>query len=583
MEATFSVPGITCEGCDRTIRRALGTVPGVSGVSVDVAARTVRVDHDGTADRDVLAAAMESVGYPPSQPPGSHVGESLSTGRLPTERQDAIGSAAASTVKDPVCGMDVTPEKAAGSLEHAGHTFYFCSRHCLEKFQADPAQFLKPREDGPRPVMPPSQGPTPPAATTYTCPMHPQIVRDGPGSCPICGMALEPVTATGDDSNPELADMSRRFWVCLALSVPLLLVAMAEMIPGRPLAQVLAGRFLAWSELLLATPVVLWGGLPFFARGWESVKNRSPNMFTLVAMGTGTAYAYSLVAALLPGVFPASFRDHGGNVPLYFEAAAVITTLVLLGQVLELRARSQTSSAIKALLGLAPKTARRLRDDGGEEDVALDLVQVGDRLRVRPGEKVPVDGVVLEGKSSVDESMVTGEPIPVEKDPDGRLVGGTVNGTGGLVMRADRVGSETVLARIVRMVSEAQRTRAPIQRLADVVSGYFVPAVIAAALLTFLAWGLFGPEPRMAYALVNAVAVLIIACPCALGLATPMSIMVGTGRGATAGVLIKNAEALETLEKVDTLVVDKTGTLTEGRVGRGGFPPRPPTDPGWPN
>src|SRR5438132_4726823 len=405
----------------------------------------------------------------------------------------------------------------------------------------------------------------PTTRTEYVCPMHPRIVRDAPGSCPICGMALEPRTVTGDEENAELKDMSRRFWVSVALSVPLLVFVMADMLPGPPLRHGLSSRLIAWLQLVLATPVVLWGGWPFFQRGWASIVNRSLNMFTLIALGTGTAYVYSVVAALAPGMFPESFRTHGGEVELYFEAAAIITTLVLLGQVIELRARSRTSSAIKALLGLTPKTARRLRDDGREEDVSLDEVRPGDRLRVRPGERVPVDGVVLEGTSAVDESMVTGEPIPVEKAPSSRVTGGTVNGTGGFVMRAERVGSDTLLARIVRMVSEAQRSRAPIQRLADVVASYFVPAVVLVAIVTFAVWALFGPEPRLAHALVNAVAVLIIACHFVLGLATPMSIMVGTGRGATAGVLIKNAEALEVMEKVDTLVVDKTGTLTEGK------------------
>jgi Cu+-exporting ATPase len=461
--------------------------------------------------------------------------------------------------------MDVDPDAAAGSHEFGGTTYYFCSKGCLSKFREDPGRYLG-VGDGVHSGHPAPQTAPAPAGTTYTCPMHPEVVRDRPGSCPICGMALEPVTATDDDANPELHDMRRRFWACLVLSAPLLLLAMGEMAVGQQtIARLFPGRSLAWVQLALASPVVLWGGLPFFARGWASVANRSLNMFTLIAIGTGAAYAYSVIAALLPGVFPASFRDHRGNVPVYFEAAAVITTLVLLGQVLELRARSETSSAIKALLGLAPKTARRLVEGGREEDVSLEEVQPGDRLRVRPGEKVPVDGVVVEGKSAVDESMVTGEPIPVEKAPGAKLVGGTVNGTGGLVMEAERVGSETMLAQIVRMVAEAQRTRAPVQRLADVVSAYFVPIVIAVAALTFAAWGLFGPEPRMAHALVNAVAVLIIACPCALGLATPMSIMVGTGRGASAGVLIKNAEVLEAFEGVDTIVVDKTGTLTEGR------------------
>jgi P-type Cu+ transporter len=379
-------------------------------------------------------------------------------------------------------------------------------------------------------------------------------------------MALEPRTVSlEEEANPELVDMTRRFWISLGLTVPLLLLAMSEMLPGQPVQHALSARLLTWVQLVFATPVVLWGGWPFFQRGWASLVNRSLNMFTLIALGTGTAYLYSVIATLVPSLFPASFRTHSGAVAVYFEAAAVITTLVLLGQVLELRARSQTSSAIKALLGLAPKTARRLRDDGSEEDVPLDHVQPGDRLRVRPGEKAPVDGVVLEGASAVDESMITGEPIPVEKVPGDHVTGGTVNGTGGLVMRAERVGAETLLAQIVHMVSEAQRSRAPIQRLADVVSAYFVPAVVAVAVLSAVVWGLVGPEPRLVYALVNAVAVLIIACPCALGLATPMSIMVGTGRGALAGVLVRHAEALEVLEKVDTLVVDKTGTLTEGK------------------
>jgi P-type Cu+ transporter len=400
----------------------------------------------------------------------------------------------------------------------------------------------------------------------YTCPMHPQIVREAPGSCPICGMALEPRTVDAvERPDFELVDMTRRFWIGLVLTLPLLAFVMVDMLPGQPLRHLIQSRFSAWLQLVLATPVVLWAGWPFFQRGWASVVNRSLNMFTLIALGTGMAYVYSVVGALAPGLFPASFRTHDGEVGLYFEAAAVITVLVLLGQVLELRARSQTRSAIRALLRLVPPTARRLRHDGTEEDVPLAHVQVGDRLRVRPGEKVPVDGVVLEGRSAVDESIVTGESLPVEKSPGSRVIGGTVNGTGGLVMRAERVGSETLLARIVHMVGEAQRSRAPIQRLVDLVSSWFVPLVVLVAVATCVAWALWGPEPRLAHGLVNAVAVLIIACPCALGLATPMSIMVGTGRGALAGVLIRDAEALEILEKVDTLVVDKTGTLTEGR------------------
>jgi Cu+-exporting ATPase len=405
-----------------------------------------------------------------------------------------------------------------------------------------------------------------PTKVEYTCPMHPEIVGDEPGDCPICGMALEPTTVTLEEApNPELVDMTRRFWVSLVLTLPVFAVAMAEMIPGRPLEALAGSRPPIWLQLALASPVVLWGGKPFFERGWASMVSRNLNMFTLIAIGTGVAYLYSLVATAVPNIFPQAFRAADGSVQVYFEAAAVIITLVLMGQVLELKARSRTSNAIKALLGLAPKTARIIQEDGSEADVPLERVHPGDRLRVRPGEKIPVDGVVAEGSSAVDESMITGEPIPVEKGPGDRVTGATVNGTGGLVMTAERVGAETLLAQIVRMVSEAQRSRAPIQRLADVVSSYFVPAVVAAAAVSFVVWALVGPAPALAYAVINAVAVLIIACPCALGLATPMSIMVSTGRGAAAGVLIKNAEALEIMEKVDTLVVDKTGTLTEGR------------------
>jgi len=402
--------------------------------------------------------------------------------------------------------------------------------------------------------------------TEWVCPMHPEIVRDVAGNCPICGMALEPKTAAADEEeNAELVDMRRRFWISVALTIPLVAVAMGEHLPGHPLARIATMSTLGWLQLVLATPVVLWGGWPFFVRGWQSMVHRSLNMFTLIGLGVGVAYLYSLVAKLFPGIFPSSFRLEGGEVAVYFEAAAAIVTLVLLGQVLELKARSRTGAAVKALLGLAPKTARRLRDDGSEEDVPLDQVHLGDRLRVRPGEKVPVDGVVLEGTSAVDESMVSGEAIPVEKNPGDRVVGATVNGTGSFVLKAERVGAETLLARIVRMVAEAQRSRAPIQKLADQVAGWFVPAVVLIAVATAIVWGLAGPEPRMAHALVNAVAVLIIACPCALGLATPMSIMVATGKGATAGVLFRNAEAIEVLREVDTLVIDKTGTLTEGK------------------
>jgi Cu+-exporting ATPase len=420
-----------------------------------------------------------------------------------------------------------------------------------------------------------------PTRTEYTCPMHPEIVRPGPGSCPICGMALEPrtVTASGEE-NPELRDMNRRFWVSVLLTSPLIVIAMASMMRPRAFMLFFAGAQVTWLEFALATPVVLWGGLPFFQRFWTSLLNRSPNMFTLIGMGTGVAYGYSVIATLAPQIFPASLRGMGGYPEVYFEAAAAITTLVLLGQVMELRARSRTSAAIRALLDLSPKTARLLAVDGTEKDIPLDQVKPGDRLRVRPGEKIPVDGIVLEGRSSIDESMITGESMPVEKSPNSKVIGATVNGTGSFVMRAERVGGETLLARIVQLVGQAQRSRAPIQRLADRVAKWFVPLVVAIAAFTFLAWFFLGPQPRLAHALVNAVAVLIIACPCALGLATPMAIMVGVGRGARAGILIKNAEALETLEKVDTLVVDKTGTLTEGKPRlQGTNAPSPGMDP----
>jgi Cu+-exporting ATPase len=451
---------------------------------------------------------------------------------------------------DPVCGMTVDPQHAAGSSAYEGKTYFFCSKGCLAKFESNPEKYLRPAAQ-PEPMGTEAAS----AGTEYTCPMHPEVRQIGPGSCPKCGMALEPATftlASIDEVNPEYLDMRRRFWISAALTAPLLVL-------------MYLGVHSRWLEFALATPVVLWAGWPLLARGWESIVNRSLNMFTLIATGVGVAYLYSLVATLMPDLFPAGFREHNGEVAVYFEPAAVIVTLVLLGQVLELRARGQTSTAIKSLLGLAPKTARRIGTNGSEEDVPLEHVRIGDRLVVRPGEKVPVDGVVVEGTSAVDESMVTGEPIPVEKIAGSRVTGGTINGTGAFVMQAERVGADTLLARIVKMVSEAQRSRAPIQRLADVVASWFVPTVVCAAVLTFIAWAIWGPEPRLAYALLNAIAVLIIACPCALGLATPMSIMVGTGRAATVGVLIRDAEGLEALEKVDTLVVDKTGTLTEGK------------------
>jgi Cu+-exporting ATPase len=508
--------------------------------------------------------------------------------------------------KDPVCGMEVGQDSPF-RLSHGGETYWFCSAHCQHSFEADPQRYLSPSAPQTSPgqgqdqaagevcgsetcaveytcpmhpeirqstpgscpkcgmALEPVSAPIPAAKTEYVCPMHPQIVRNEPGSCPICGMALEPRTVALEEENPELVDMTRRFWVSVVLAGPVFVLAMvADLAPGW-LPQGLGMPAVQWIELALATPVVLWGGWPFFVRGWQSVVTWNLNMFTLIALGVAVAWTYSVVALLFPEIFPPNMRHEDGTVPVYFEAAAVITALVLLGQVLELRARSRTNAAIQMLLGLAPNTARIVREDGTEEDIPLERVQPGDTLRVCPGEKVPVDGTVIDGASSVDESMVTGEPMPVEKGPGDRLIGATVNGTGSLVMRAEKVGADTLLAQIVNMVAEAQRSRAPIQRLADVVAGYFVPAVVVIAAIAFMVWGLWGPEPRLAHAVINAVAVLIIACPCALGLATPISIMVGTGRGALAGVLIKNAEALEIMEKVNTLVVDKTGTLTEGR------------------
>jgi Cu+-exporting ATPase len=501
--------------------------------------------------------------------------------------------------------MTIDEEKAAGTSVHQGKTYYFCSNSCKSTFEKDPDKYAEAPAKQPseqetaewqytgkhgkagcpacgRPIIPEEpegvaatlhsrghtrnrQGAGKDKSIEYTCPMHPQIIRDAPGSCPICGMALEPRSISAEEEeNPELVSMTRRFRIGVVLSIPLIVIAMRDMIPGLNLEKLVSHRLLTWIELVLATPVVLWGGGPFFVRGWQSIVNRSPNMFTLIGLGVGVAYLYSIVATLAPGVFPSSFRTPEGGVGTYFEAAAVITTLVLLGQVLELRARSRTGAAIKALLGLAPKRARLVKD-GNDEDISLDQVKPGDLLRVRPGEKVPVDGTLVEGGSSIDESMITGEPMPVEKGREDRVIGATVNTTGTFIMKAEKVGAETMLSRIVLMVAEAQRSRAPIQKLADIISGYFVQIVVAIAIVTFILWAWIGPEPSFAYALVNAVAVLIIACPCALGLATPMSIMVAMGKGATGGVLFKNAEAIEVMQKVDTLVVDKTGTLTAGK------------------
>ncbi len=529
----------------------------------------------------------------------------LNTFKATPDRFIAAQHGAGDDLRDPVCGMAVS-RQSQHRYEYQGRDYFFCCAGCRDKFQSDPERYLRAEdstaccghEHHPSPAdtaaapsgveyicpmcpavsesgpgacpscgmaLEPATQTTPAIRTEYVCPMHPEVVRDAPGDCPICGMALEPRTVTLEEANPELVDMTRRFWLSVALSLPVFLLAMVADLRPDWLPDGLPMRAVQWIELVLATPVVWWGGWPFFERGWASLRYRSPNMFTLIALGIGVAWTYSLVAVALPQLFPPAMRHDDGTVSVYFEAAAVITTLVLLGQVLELRARSRTSMAIKTLLGLAPNTARVVRPDGREEDIALDQVRPGDILRVRPGDKVPVDGEIVEGESAIDESMVTGESIPVRKTVGDRVIGATVNGHGSLLMRAERVGGDTLLAQIVRMVGEAQRSRAPIQRLADVVAGYFVPAVVLVAGVTFVVWWLWGPAPALAHAVVNAVAVLIIACPCALGLATPMSIMVGTGRGATAGVLVKNAEALEVLEQVDTLVVDKTGTLTQGR------------------
>jgi Cu+-exporting ATPase len=517
-------------------------------------------------------------------------------------------------VTDPVCGMKISPEKAKHKADYNGNAYYFCSDGCFNKFIRNPTKYLnKPEnnsghhdhpkaghehhnnkqhqnrsgntgsgkytcpmhpeviQDGPGdcPKCGMSLEPMDPVMETeeteYTCPMHPEVISKEPGACPICGMALEPKTVTAKVDNSELKEMTFKFWTSLVITIPVFILGMSHLVPGNPIEHLVHGQTSSWIQLVLSTPVVLWGGSVFFKRGWASIVNQSLNMFTLIAIGIGVAYVYSVIATLFPGIFPASFRGHDGSVGVYFEAAAVITVLVLLGQVMELRARSQTSSAIKSLLNLAPKTARIIRENGNEEDIPLAHVKPGDKLRVRPGEKIPVDGKVTEGNSSIDESMISGEPVPVEKNAGDKVTGATINSSGSLIIEAERVGNDTILAQIVKMVSEAQRSRAPIQRLADQVAAYFVPAVLIIAAITFVVWAMFGPAPAYSYALINAIAVIIIACPCALGLATPMSIMVGTGKGATAGVLIKNAEALETFEKVDTLVVDKTGTLTEGK------------------
>ena len=564
----------------------------VCGMTVQAASAKAKVDYQGSTYYFCCAGCASKFQADPEKYLG-HVAGSQSVPAIHGIPTIATAPATVPPAKDPVCGMAVDPVHAAGSVGHAGKTYFFCSQHCEQRFSANPNDYLKPPSTANQAVITDSSqavwvcpmdtevrqfhpGPCPKCGmaleretplvdtrTEYTCPMHPEIVRTAPGACPICGMALEPRAATADtEDDPELRNMTRRFWIGTALLIPLLVLSMGMMVlaPG-----VISGRIMPWLQLALASPIVLWCGWPFFDRAWISLKTRHLNMFTLIGMGTGVAYAYSLFATLFPSALPAQFLGRGGVAEVYYEAAASIVVLVLLGQVLELRARSRTGAAIRALLDLSPKMARKIADDGAEADIPLSSVQPGDRLRVRPGEKVPVDGVVIDGASAVDESMVTGEPIPVEKTPGTKVIGATVNGTGSFIMRAEHVGSETLLAQIVEMVAHAQRSRAPIQRLADKVAGVFVPAVVAVAVLSFVAWAFLGPEPRLAHALVNAVAVLIIACPCALGLATPVAIMVGTGRGAHAGVLIRNAEALETMERVDTLVIDKTGTLTEGK------------------
>ena len=530
---------------------AAAVIDPVCGMTVDPATTPHKHDHAGSTYHFCSASCRGKF----AADPGRYLAAAAIEAPMMPGAAMAAGTHDDHAVIDPVCGMTVDPHTTPHKHTHKGHTYYFCAASCRTKFAADPLRYLEGRGAAVEDV---------PEGATYTCPMHPEIRQIGPGSCPICGMALEPELVTADSGpNPELVDFTRRFWIGLVLTLPVFVLEMGAHLVGAHgwVEQSLSN----WIQLALATPVILWVGFPFFERGWQSLQTRNLNMFTLIAMGTGVAWVYSVVATVAPGIFPPAFRGHGGAVAVYFEAGAVITLLVLVGQILELRAREQTSGAIKALLDLAPKTARRIAADGTEEEVSLDLVGVGDKLRVRPGEKVPVDGSVTEGRSALDESMVTGESMPVTKEPGARVIAGTLNQTGSFVMEAQKVGRDTLLSQIVQMVAQAQRSRAPIQRLADQVSGWFVPTVVAVAVVAFAAWALYGPEPRYAYGLVAAVTVLIIACPCALGLATPMSIMVGVGRGAQAGVLIKNAEALERLEKIDTLVVDKTGTLTEGK------------------
>jgi P-type Cu+ transporter len=522
------------------------------GSCCTTAAPAAKTEHDVVRDPVCGMTVDPGAGKPSAQ----HEGRTFHFCSAGCEAKFAADPASYVTAIDPVCGMQVDRASARHFLRHDGQKHYFCSADCQQKFEADPERYMG-EKTPPEPM---------PQGTQWTCPMHPEIVRDRPGSCPICGMALEPMgVPTGEQGpNPELVDFTRRLWVSAVLSLPLLVIAMGPML-GLPVRDWIGEPLAGWIELALASPVVLWAALPFFHRGWESIVNRSPNMWTLIAIGVGTAYLYSLVATLFPGIFPHQFRGHGGTVPVYFEAAAVIVTLIFVGQVLELKARERTGSAIRALLDLAPKTARRIAADGSESEVPLDQVTKGERLRIRPGDSVPVDGVVLEGRSSIDESMISGEPVPVEKAAGDKVIGGTINRNGTLVIEAEKVGAETMLSAIVEMVAKAQRSRAPIQGLADRVSAWFVPTVVLVAIAAFAAWALFGPEPSMAYAIVSAVSVLIIACPCALGLATPMSVMTATGRGAQAGVLLKDAEALERLARVDTLIVDKTGTLTEGK------------------